>query len=206
MWFHPIYFWKHDRLELLSNMMATNPNVIEADPEAASLAKLTTISPPTSSGPVIAVDLDDVLSQTNHVVSECKYRSLSLRRSENCSCSSLRRAQWELPWVRNASKQFLLWVYLSQTWPSTFSKRVTFLDYYYWKVSQILSLRVTTHFTQAESVLGYSWRDTSESEGVLLHHANPHWPASSRGAWGCSGSPRYGIPFGYHHRPAEDHA
>jgi hypothetical protein len=50
----------------------THSNDIETDPEAASLAKLTTISPPTSSGPVIAVDLDDVLSQTNHVVSECK--------------------------------------------------------------------------------------------------------------------------------------
>ncbi len=40
--------------------------------EAASLAKLSTISPPGSSGPVIAVDLDDVLSQTNLVLAECK--------------------------------------------------------------------------------------------------------------------------------------
>ncbi|KAF4572587.1 hypothetical protein EYR36_007095 [Pleurotus pulmonarius] len=38
--------------------------------EAASLAKLSTISPPGSSGPVIAVDLDDVLSQTNLVLAE----------------------------------------------------------------------------------------------------------------------------------------
>ncbi|KAJ8517041.1 hypothetical protein ONZ45_g5740 [Pleurotus djamor] len=37
--------------------------------EEASLSKLTVISPP-QSGPVIAVDLDDVLSQTNHVVAE----------------------------------------------------------------------------------------------------------------------------------------
>lgn len=47
-------------------------NGIPVDPEAASLAKLATISPPTSSGPVIAVDLDDVLSQTNEVISECE--------------------------------------------------------------------------------------------------------------------------------------
>jgi hypothetical protein len=51
------------------------PNGIDVDPEAASLAKLSAISPPTSSGPVIAVDLDDVLSQTNEVVSECKQSS-----------------------------------------------------------------------------------------------------------------------------------
>ncbi|KAJ8457468.1 hypothetical protein ONZ45_g18301 [Pleurotus djamor] len=37
--------------------------------EEASLSKLSVISPP-QSGPVIAVDLDDVLSQTNHVVAE----------------------------------------------------------------------------------------------------------------------------------------
>ena len=42
------------------------------DPEAASLAKLASISPPTSSGPLIAVDLDDVLSDTNQVIAECK--------------------------------------------------------------------------------------------------------------------------------------
>jgi hypothetical protein len=50
----------------------TQPNGVQVDPEAASLAKLTTISPPTSSGPVIAIDLDDVLSQTNEAISECK--------------------------------------------------------------------------------------------------------------------------------------
>ncbi|KZP32280.1 hypothetical protein FIBSPDRAFT_1036915 [Athelia psychrophila] len=35
---------------------------------SASLAKLSHISPPTSSGPVIAIDLDDVLSETNQEV------------------------------------------------------------------------------------------------------------------------------------------
>lgn len=44
----------------------------DEDVEEATLAKLTSISPPSSSGPVIAVDLDDVLSQTNHVVAQCK--------------------------------------------------------------------------------------------------------------------------------------
>ncbi|KAF8058263.1 hypothetical protein FPV67DRAFT_1524691 [Lyophyllum atratum] len=38
--------------------------------EKNALEKLTTISPPSSSGPVIAIDLDDVLSQTNHTVAE----------------------------------------------------------------------------------------------------------------------------------------
>lgn len=47
-------------------------NEKDPDPEAAALAKLATISPPTSSGPVIAVDLDDVLSQTNQSVSDCE--------------------------------------------------------------------------------------------------------------------------------------
>jgi hypothetical protein len=41
--------------------------------EREALEKLTTISPPSSSGPVIAIDLDDVLSQTNQVVADCEY-------------------------------------------------------------------------------------------------------------------------------------
>ncbi|KAF7975761.1 hypothetical protein HWV62_44405 [Athelia sp. TMB] len=43
------------------------------DHEATSLAKLSAISPPTSSGPVIAVDLDDVLCQTNQALSKYYY-------------------------------------------------------------------------------------------------------------------------------------
>lgn len=39
--------------------------------ERQVLEQLTDISP-SSPVPVIAVDLDDVLSQTNHVVAECK--------------------------------------------------------------------------------------------------------------------------------------
>lgn len=49
-------------------------NAVDVDPEPASLAQLAgTISPPTFSGPVIAVDLDDVLSDTNQVIAECKH-------------------------------------------------------------------------------------------------------------------------------------
>jgi hypothetical protein len=46
-------------------------NAIDVDPHVVSLVKLSTISP-TFSGPIIAVDLDDVLSQTNEAVSDCK--------------------------------------------------------------------------------------------------------------------------------------
>ncbi|KAG5648251.1 hypothetical protein DXG03_006209 [Asterophora parasitica] len=38
--------------------------------ENEALEKLLTVSPPTSTGPVIAIDLDDVLSQTNQIVAE----------------------------------------------------------------------------------------------------------------------------------------
>lgn len=44
----------------------------ESQLERELLDKLSTISPPTSSGPVIAIDLDDVLSQTNKAVALCK--------------------------------------------------------------------------------------------------------------------------------------
>lgn len=41
--------------------------------DSAKLAKLAALSPPTASlDPVIAVDLDDVLSQTNRMVAECQ--------------------------------------------------------------------------------------------------------------------------------------
>jgi hypothetical protein len=42
------------------------------------------------------------------------------------------------------------------------------LDYYYWKVSQGLHRLLTTQFTQAEPILGYSRRDIRESGCVLL--------------------------------------
>lgn len=41
--------------------------------ESASLSKLRSMSPPFTGGPVIAVDLDDVLSQTNADISLCAY-------------------------------------------------------------------------------------------------------------------------------------
>ncbi|TFL03985.1 hypothetical protein BDV98DRAFT_563365 [Pterulicium gracile] len=46
---------------------SSNPLIADEEFEAksAAFAKLATISPPTSSGPVIAIDLDDVLSETN---------------------------------------------------------------------------------------------------------------------------------------------
>jgi hypothetical protein len=40
--------------------------------EEVALNKLTNIHPPTSSGKVIAVDLDDVLGQTNLAVAQCQ--------------------------------------------------------------------------------------------------------------------------------------
>ena len=59
-------------IEPLFTMSTSPPNGRDSDPEAAALEKLSMISPPTSSGPVIAVDLDDVLSQTNQNISECE--------------------------------------------------------------------------------------------------------------------------------------
>lgn len=40
--------------------------------EHESLEKLTETTPPESSNPIIAVDMDDVLSETNRDVAECK--------------------------------------------------------------------------------------------------------------------------------------
>lgn len=40
--------------------------------EEAQLEKLLKIDPPEMGGPVIALDLDDVLSQTNRIVAECE--------------------------------------------------------------------------------------------------------------------------------------
>lgn len=70
------------RLELESPS-AEHPNpfeessVITSDSDTELLAKLSTITTP-SSGPVIAVDLDDVLSQTNLTVSQCKQSEFPL--------------------------------------------------------------------------------------------------------------------------------
>lgn len=52
--------------------MSVQKKGIDVDPEATSLAKLATISPPASSGPVIAIDLDDVLCETNVTIAECE--------------------------------------------------------------------------------------------------------------------------------------
>ncbi|KAJ3882386.1 hypothetical protein F5051DRAFT_394724 [Lentinula edodes] len=52
-------------LELLSEELSTELNEVTDPHLAQSLDILASISPPTSSRPVIAVDLDDVLSQTN---------------------------------------------------------------------------------------------------------------------------------------------
>ena len=41
-----------------SEDLAMSLNGIDVDPEATSLAKLITLSPPGSSGPVVAIDLD----------------------------------------------------------------------------------------------------------------------------------------------------
>lgn len=48
------------------------PQEDDETPEHEALERLTAISPP-SSGPIIAIDLDDVLSQTNQAVADCKY-------------------------------------------------------------------------------------------------------------------------------------
>jgi hypothetical protein len=56
--------------------------------EAAKLAKLAALSPPTDSlDPVIAVDLDDVLSQTNRMVAQCQSSRLfptRMQRLDEC--------------------------------------------------------------------------------------------------------------------------
>ncbi|KAG6814040.1 hypothetical protein H0H92_003890 [Tricholoma furcatifolium] len=43
---------------------------VQEQEEKAALEKLTSLNPPTSTGPVIAIDLDDVLSETNHMVAD----------------------------------------------------------------------------------------------------------------------------------------
>jgi hypothetical protein len=43
-----------------------------------SLSALRQIDPPGSGGPVIAVDLDDVLSLTNQAVADCKQRQIDV--------------------------------------------------------------------------------------------------------------------------------
>ncbi|KAF5377614.1 hypothetical protein D9615_005101 [Tricholomella constricta] len=60
------------RLESPSTEAEPYEGLVEEVEEAEKDAfeKLTTISPPTSRGPVIAIDLDDVLSQTNQIVAE----------------------------------------------------------------------------------------------------------------------------------------
>lgn len=40
--------------------------------EFEALERLTAISPPSSAGPIIAIDLDDVLCLTNQAVAECR--------------------------------------------------------------------------------------------------------------------------------------
>ncbi len=64
--------------EAIADGGALDVSLNEPDPEEkGALERLTQTSPPTS-GPIIAVDLDDVLSQTNQQVATCKpNRSLS---------------------------------------------------------------------------------------------------------------------------------
>ena len=54
--------------EILMSSQQIQPNGIRVDSES-SFAKLVSS---TFSGPVIAIDLDDVLSQTNEAISQCK--------------------------------------------------------------------------------------------------------------------------------------
>lgn len=57
--------------ELADPFASTSVLNHEAEIEADALEKLLDL-PSTVAGPVIAIDLDDVLSQTNQVVAECK--------------------------------------------------------------------------------------------------------------------------------------
>lgn len=57
--------------ELADPFASTSVLNHEAEVEADALEKLLGL-PSTTAGPVIAIDLDDVLSQTNQVVAECK--------------------------------------------------------------------------------------------------------------------------------------
>jgi len=67
------------RLKSEQNVGKTAGDEEETISEAkrASLRRLSSTSPPSSSGPVIAVDLDDVLSQTNAEIAKCKLEALS---------------------------------------------------------------------------------------------------------------------------------
>lgn len=64
-------------LELDSEESTTTSSEVSDHRLAHSLDILTSISPPGASGPVIAVDLDDVLSQTNFAVAQCTWILLS---------------------------------------------------------------------------------------------------------------------------------
>lgn len=55
--------------------------------EQESLNKLRALDPP-GSGPVIAIDLDDVLSQTNHAIANCKSSHMS-RSSQQPFCQGI---------------------------------------------------------------------------------------------------------------------
>jgi hypothetical protein len=58
-------------LESPKNESIALPEAVEKH-EHEALQVLTDASPPIRTGPVIAIDLDDVLSDTNKAVAECK--------------------------------------------------------------------------------------------------------------------------------------
>lgn len=58
-------------LETPSNSESESDIRVDTNEEAELLDKLSSITTPSSSGPVIAIDLDDVLSQTNQNVAQC---------------------------------------------------------------------------------------------------------------------------------------
>lgn len=75
----------------------------QAKEETFEKLLLVATSPP-NSGPVIAVDLDDVLSQTNQIVAECKMLALC-----RVQCRQIHRAQRD---VRDEDGSYLLLLYV----------------------------------------------------------------------------------------------
>lgn len=59
-------------LDILETPGSTDTNEADEQHEREVLEKLTGITPPGSSSAIIAVDLDDVLCETNQAVAECK--------------------------------------------------------------------------------------------------------------------------------------
>jgi hypothetical protein len=134
--------------------------------EATQLAKLAALSPPTASlHPVIAVDLDDVLSQTNRAVAQCQFLAHFLGPLTRFPAL---RAQRE---VRDSNGTFPLLL-------SVFRLSMLSFQAFIYDMTRFLLLEGAFLVSPAgsdsdaialEPILGYSTRNFREGEGFLQH-------------------------------------